>query len=579
MTGNGENNAITGDIGADFLFGGGGDDEFTGGSGNDEIDGGTGRDTALFADALADVTISFEGQVVVVETRTQGTDRLSSIETLVFAGVSMAVVIPPDITPPSVVITDSIAGTATGEVVYTLAFSEIVTGLNSADFTVTNGFVREISGSGKLWTVSVRPVQDFEGPMSLTLRQAAVVDTSDNPNAATTTELQPIDTRAPELVGVSPALSAQNVATGSNIELRFSEPIMRTSGAIGLYRADDDTLIESFSMTQSPRLSISGAIVTLDPTENLDRGETYYLAGISGPLFVDSAGNPGPALEGDRVVFSTVPVDPSTMLTSNGMVVSATGKLAIIGTQGFQSVTVHDGEGTITFDPSFNAGGDIIRLPKDASSYGVRLSGSSASILGIDGGDTQAIIPLGIVGTAIVFADGVRELIYHVDSKTAYIGEQSFTSLPGHAQILAPPDGTSLPSGANFGARGQLQLAENADVGVGGNLDVIGTRENEDIHIFSGTVRFDPSFNRGGDVIMLDKVFATFSAQLVGSSVVLTSGALHLTIPVGPATTTIDFAGDERALFYDVDSGDVFLGNDIVPATTALMIDSGMAFG
>jgi len=56
-----------------------------------------------------------------------------------------------DTVAPTVTVTDNVPGTAlqsTGTVAYTYTFSESVTGLATNDFTVTNGTVASVSGSG-----------------------------------------------------------------------------------------------------------------------------------------------------------------------------------------------------------------------------------------------------------------------------------------------------------------------------------------------------------------------------------------------------------------------------------------------
>ena len=75
--------------------------------------------------------------------------------------------------PPTVAITDTVVGTAIGNVTYNLAFSAAVTGLTASDFTVSNGSVVSVSGSGTAYSVIVAPSANVEGTMGLTLNTAA----------------------------------------------------------------------------------------------------------------------------------------------------------------------------------------------------------------------------------------------------------------------------------------------------------------------------------------------------------------------------------------------------------------------
>jgi cyclophilin family peptidyl-prolyl cis-trans isomerase len=107
-----------------------------------------------------------------------------------------------------VTMVDALAGTATlntPAVVYTLGFSEPVTGLDAADFTVMNGAVQVVSGSGDVWTVSVKPDSGLaNGAISVLLKAGAVTGASGAYNTSAVNSSQLLDTLAPvppKLVG------------------------------------------------------------------------------------------------------------------------------------------------------------------------------------------------------------------------------------------------------------------------------------------------------------------------------------------------------------------------------------------
>ena len=103
----------------------------------------------------------------------------------------------PETIAPTALITDDVAGAATGNVTYQIAFSEAVTGLATDDFTVTNGSIVSVSGSGQSYSVIVAPAAGFEGSLAFSLNAAAVLDKSGNANAAVSAEAQLVDTRKP----------------------------------------------------------------------------------------------------------------------------------------------------------------------------------------------------------------------------------------------------------------------------------------------------------------------------------------------------------------------------------------------
>ena len=94
------------------------------------------------------------------------------------------------------------------------------------------------------------------------------------------------------------------------------------------------------------------------------------------------------------------------------------------------------------------------------------------------------------------------------------------------------------------------------DVTVGGSsVEVIGTPSGgEIITVVSGNVTFDPSFNQGGDTIVLPGAASDYTAYRVGAEVVITrdDGAVSIRVPVGTAGIEIQFDGnDSRTLSFD----------------------------
>lgn len=89
-----------------------------------------------------------------------------------------------DRTTPSVALTPNSGGINTNPIVFSMTFSELVTGLDTTDFIVSNGTLGALAGNGLNYTASVVPTT--EGSVSLTLKAGAVTDQVGNVNAATT---------------------------------------------------------------------------------------------------------------------------------------------------------------------------------------------------------------------------------------------------------------------------------------------------------------------------------------------------------------------------------------------------------
>ena len=101
----------------------------------------------------------------------------------------------------TVTLADNQPGTAnisTNAVVYTLAFSAAVTGLDASDLTVMNASVSAISGSGTNWSVSVTPAAGVaNGAISLMVKAGAVTSANGSYNTSAVNSSQLVDTLAP----------------------------------------------------------------------------------------------------------------------------------------------------------------------------------------------------------------------------------------------------------------------------------------------------------------------------------------------------------------------------------------------
>lgn len=121
-----------------------------------------------------------------------------------------------DSTAPTAVISDNLTGTANrlSSLIYTLTFSEVVTGLDIDDFIVTNGKVTSVSGSDRIWAVNVTPAMDVAtGKLELTLLAGAVADANGNVSPQQTNSSQSLDTVAPAV----PVLEANSSITNSAV--------------------------------------------------------------------------------------------------------------------------------------------------------------------------------------------------------------------------------------------------------------------------------------------------------------------------------------------------------------------------
>lgn len=248
------------------------------------------------------------------------------------------------------------------------------------------------------------------------------------------------------------------------------------------------------------------------------------------------------------------------LITGAGFTGTIGGNITVYGTPERQTITVADVAGTVTFDPSFNKGGDTIVLAKSAASYTIAQSGSTVVF---SDGDSRIVIPVGTVANTIQFSDGDRTLLFSGGVK---IGGQAVTTTA--ATITAT--GTTKSALAADTAVQPASLIANAEtVWAGGNIRVFGSNQNETVNLLDveGKVTFDASFNKGGDVIGVASKVEVNRAKASGSSITLTSGAQSLSLPVGTAGLWVQFSNDMRLLSYDLQDRSIKLGSSLI--TTA----------
>ncbi|MEZ5734613.1 MAG: cadherin-like domain-containing protein [Novosphingobium sp.] len=301
----------------------------------------------------------------------------------------------------------------------------------------------------------------------------------------------------------------------------------------------------------------SGGVFTYTPSANFSRADSFVIN--------VSDGNGGTASQTVNVTVISAQEALSTLrlFASDDFSGELGGTGTLFGTNGVQDITICDQLNNITFDASFNRGGDIIRLPGDADAYSIALSGSSAVLTD---GDSRYQIPLGTNGVSLVFDDGLRTLRFDSFTSEAKIGSQTIDG--AYAPITALAEGTPQPSEPASTGLARSFLVEGGEIFVGGSHNVFGTSAAEHVHYLYGDLSLDPSFNRGGDTLYLPEIASSYTVHLSGSLVVLTSGDDQITIPVGTAGMTLDFAGDQQLLRFDAASSTVKIGDSAITATS-----------
>lgn len=96
------------------------------------------------------------------------------------------------------------------------------------------------------------------------------------------------DQTAPVIAGLMPADNATGVLPGGNLAATFNEAISTGSGNITINNLDLSTA--TVIPVSDPRISVSGAVMTIDPSASLDPS-TNYAVRIDASAIKDAAGN------------------------------------------------------------------------------------------------------------------------------------------------------------------------------------------------------------------------------------------------------------------------------------------------
>lgn len=126
-----------------------------------------------------------------------------------------------------------------------------------------------------------------------------------------------VDTTAPTVSSFGPAQEVNGLLPGSNVVFTFSEAVALGRGSITL-QTQDGGVVESFDVASSPRISISGNRLTIDPSANLSQGTAYTLT-LETTSVQDLAGT---SLGGERNHSFTSWIDPVNPTTPVGQSVN-----------------------------------------------------------------------------------------------------------------------------------------------------------------------------------------------------------------------------------------------------------------
>ncbi|WP_457427387.1 Ig-like domain-containing protein, partial [Roseateles sp. P5_E7] len=228
----------------------------------------------------------------------------------------------------------------------TITFSEAVSGLTTADFTVANGVLSGLSSSdgGVTWTATLTPTANLTDTTNLiTLDNTGVLDAAGNTGAGTTdSNNYAIDTARPT-ASIVVADTALSVGETSLVTITFSEAVSGFTTA--------DLSVENG--TVAGLASSDGGITwtaTLTPTANVT--DTTNLITLDNTGVLDAAGNTGAgSTDSNNYAIDTVRPTASIVVADTALAVGETSLVTITFSEAVSGFTTADltvANGTVT---------------------------------------------------------------------------------------------------------------------------------------------------------------------------------------------------------------------------------------
>jgi methionine-rich copper-binding protein CopC len=138
----------------------------------------------------------------------------------------------------------------------------------------------------------------------------------------------------PGISSSSPATMSTGAAIDANIVITFTEAVSAESGQISIFKWTDKTLFETIRVSDSSKVSLNGAVVTINPTKTFDYNTRYYVQ-IDTTAFqsvVDDVAFGGIQSEG-TLNFTTVAVAVTTTTTTSTVAPTSSVALPKLGGQ------------------------------------------------------------------------------------------------------------------------------------------------------------------------------------------------------------------------------------------------------
>ncbi|MDD3019337.1 MAG: Ig-like domain-containing protein, partial [Comamonas sp.] len=390
--------------------------------------------------------------------------------------------------------------------------------LNASAFSVvdaanTSITVSSVTISGSTVTLALAATPSGATKVSYTPPATGTVleDAVGNDVAAIVGQTVVTDATAPTLVSSSPADDSTAVAAGANVTLTFSENVILGTGNITLTNAADATDTRTIAVNDATQVSVSGAVVTINPTADLKAGATYYV-NLPATAVLDAAGNAYAGITGTTALNFTV---------STGPVVPPTpGK-------SFTLTTGNDGPGAISpaIDTTGTENNDTYNAVLDSVAANTSLN--TGDVLRGNGGTGD------VLNVTVTDSGGVGGANPALSLGLADIqGVEIFNIRQSDITSVVAAGGGFVGSAVAFAAAGANGDFPTANVGTSYGIDA---------SLFAGLTNINN--DRGAGNFEIINVSNTQQVGLIGNGSALAVGSLSASSVAAATTSTLNLSG------------------------------------
>ncbi|MEY3979607.1 MAG: hypothetical protein RLZZ375_1036 [Pseudomonadota bacterium] len=284
------------------------------------------------------------------------------------------------------------------------------------------------------------------------------------------------DTTPPLLSSSDPGSNATVSPSKEFLTLTFNEAIVPGTGTVQLKTAAG-TVVESFDVTSSSRVTRSGSTVTIDPVDNLVGGTSYVLA-IPAGTFKDAAGN---NYAGTNLAFSTSASTADLIPPTLALVTPASGATSV----------ATNAKIVLKFSEAIALGNGEIRLLGAGGVLIQSFNKNSASA--VVAGDTLTLSPSAELSKASTYTLQIPAGVIVDKAGNAYAGLPSYQITTA---ALASGDLTIASDRSNVDEDGTVNFSLSASANAGSTLNyaITGVAPGDlDGTPLSGTISLDSS--------------------------------------------------------------------------------------